>query len=91
MEKFLIKLEDIYKRYLELSEKLSDPDVIADTALWTKTAKEQAEIAEPSQKYEEYLSVMDRLKKADEGIRFETDPEMKELFLAEIEECSAAA
>ena len=89
MEKFLIKLEDIYKRYCELSEKLSDPAVISDTALWTKTAKEQSEITEVSQKYEEYLSVMDRLKKADEGIRGETDPDMRELFLIEIEECSA--
>ena len=88
MEKFLIKLEDIYKRYCELSEKLSDSAVISDTALWTKTAKEQSEIAEVSQKYEEYLSVMKRLKQADEGIRSETDTEMRELFLAEIEECS---
>ena len=91
MEKFLIKLQDIYKRYLELSEKLSDADVIADTALWTKIAKDQSEIAEVSQMYEEYLSVMDRLKKADEGIRDETDPEMRGLFLAEIEECSSLA
>ena len=89
MEKFLIKLEDIYKRYCELSEKLSDPEVISDTALWTKIAKDQAEIAEPSQTYEEYLAVFDRLKKADEGIRHETDPDMRELFLIEIEECSA--
>ena len=89
MEKFLIKLEDIYKRYCELSEKLSDSAVISDTALWTKTAKEQSEIAEVSQKYEEYLSVMKRLKQADEGIRSESDPDMRELFLAEIEECSA--
>ena len=35
MEKFLIKLQDIYERYKELSAKLSDADVIADTALWT--------------------------------------------------------
>ena len=89
MDKFLTKLEDIYKRYCELSEKLSDPAVISDTALWTKTAKEQSEIAEVSQKYEEYLSVLDRLKKADEGIRSENDPDMRELFLIEIEECSA--
>lgn len=88
MEKFLIKLRDIYNRYCELSEKLSDPAVIADTALWTKTAKDQSEISEIAQKYEEYLAVFDRLKKADEGIRGETDPDMRELFLAEISDCS---
>ncbi len=91
MEKFLIKLQDIYERYKELSAKLSDADVIADTALWTKTAKEQAEITEVSQLYEQYLSVMNRLKQADAGIREESDPEMRELFLSEIEECSASA
>ena len=51
-EKFLLKLEDIYKRYCGLSEKLSDPAVISDTALWTKTAKDQSEITETAQKYE---------------------------------------
>ena len=90
MEKFLIKLQDIYKKYLLLSEKLSDPAVIADLAQWTKLAKDQAEIAEPSQKYEQFLAVTDRLEKAEEGIRRESDPEMRELFSAEIEECAAA-
>lgn len=91
MEKFLEKLQDIYNRYCELSEKLSDSEIISNPEQWTKIAKDQAEIAEIAQKYEQYQSVMDRLKKADEGIRFETDPEMRELFMTEIEECSAQA
>ena len=87
-EKFLLKLEDIYKRYCELSDKLSDPAVISDTALWTKTAKDQSEIAEPSLKYEEYLSVIKRMTDAEQAVKTETDPEMKELLNEEISECA---
>ena len=87
-EKFLVKLEDIYKRYCEFSEKLSDPAVISDTALWTKIAKDQAEIAEPSLKYEEYAKTLKQLTEAQEAEKTETDAEMKELFAAEAEECA---
>ena len=87
-EKFLIKLEDIYRRYCELSEKLSDPAVISDTAEWTKTAKDQAEIAEPSQKYEDYLSIVKQLGQAQDAVKTEADPEMKELLESEVEDCS---
>ena len=86
-DKFLIKLEDIYKRYCELSDKLADPAVISDTAEWTKTAKDQAEIAEPSLKYAEYVKTLSQLESAKEAIVGETDPEMKELLETEIAEC----
>ena len=52
-DKMIAKLKDIYARYEELSQKMSDPAVISDTAEWTKTAKAQAEIAETEQKYAE--------------------------------------
>lgn len=90
-EKFLIKLEDIYKRYCELSEKLSDPAVISDTALWTKTAKDQSELTETAQKYEELLSVLKQKTDAEEALKTEADPEMKELLSAETEECARRA
>ena len=89
-EKFLIKLEDIYRRNLELSEKLADPAIISDTAEWTKLCKDQAEIAEPSQKYEEYLSIVKRKEDAQAALKLETDAEMKELLEEEISECKAA-
>ncbi len=85
-EKFLFKLEEIYRRYCELSEKLSDPAVISDTAEWTKLAKDQSEITEISQKYEEYTAVIKQLEDAAEAAKTETDKDMKELMLAEAEE-----
>ena len=87
-EKFLIKLEEIYKRYCELSAKLADPAVISDTAEWTKLAKDQSEIIEPSQKYEEYAETLKRMTDAEEAAKSETDREMKELLSEEIAECA---
>ncbi len=84
----LKKLEDIYKRYCALSEKLSDPDLIADTAEWTKTAKDQAELSEPAQVYEQYSTAQKRKSDAEEAIKNETDPEMRELLSQEINDCS---
>ncbi|MDE6597230.1 MAG: peptide chain release factor 1 [Clostridia bacterium] len=86
-EKFIGKLQDIYKRYCELSEKLSDPAVISDTALWTKTAKDQSELTETAQKYEEYLSIEKQMRDAEEAAATESDAEMRELLSFEVLEC----
>ncbi|MDE7168070.1 MAG: peptide chain release factor 1 [Clostridia bacterium] len=81
------KLKDIYSRYEELSEKMSDPAVISDTAEWTKIAKAQAEIAETAQKYAEYAEVEKQKVQAEEAVKTEPDAEMRELLYAEIEDC----
>ncbi len=81
------KLKDIYRRYEELTAKLSDPAVISDNAEYTKAAKAQSELAETAQKYEEYRGVELRKTQAEEALGTETDPEMKELLHAEIEDC----
>ena len=51
----LKKLDGILQRYAFLSEKLADSETIADMSVWQKYSKEQAELAETAQKYEEYL------------------------------------
>lgn len=90
-QNFLQKLEEIYKRYRGLSDKLSDPAVIADTAEWTKTAKEQSELTETANKYEEYLTAVKQRDEAEEAAKTETDREMKELLLAEVISCKEKA
>ena len=87
MSKMIEKLKDIYARYEELSQKMSDPEVIADTAEWTKIAKAQSEIAETAQKYAEYAETERQKNMAEEAVKTETDPEMKELLYAEAEDC----
>ena len=87
MDKFLVKLEDIYKRYCGLSEKLSDAAIISNTEEWTKIAKDQAEIAETAQKYEEYKKVLSDRENAENALKTETDAEMRELLSEEIDTC----
>ena len=50
----LKKLDDVLKRYEFLSEKLADPEVIADMGTWQKYSKEQAELSETAEKYTLY-------------------------------------
>ena len=87
MADMISKLKDIYARYGELSEKMSDPAVISDTAEWTKIAKAQSEIAETAQKYAEYAEVERQKAQAEEAVKTEPDLEMRELLYAEIEDC----
>ena len=87
MSKMIEKLKDIYARYGELSEKMSDPAVISDPAEWTKVAKAQSEISETALKYAEYAEIERQKAQAEEAVKTETDPDMRELLYAETEEC----
>ena len=80
---FLEKLEDIYNKYQALSQKMSDPEIIADSAQWTKLAKEQAELSETAEKYAEYKETERRMKDTTEALKSETDPEMRILMSEE--------
>ena len=53
----LKKLDGILERYHFLSEQLASAEVIADMPLWQKYSKEQAELRDTAEKYEEYLRV----------------------------------
>lgn len=82
-EKYMVffeKLEDIYNKYKSLSEQMADPAVIADSAAWTKIAKEQSEIAETAEKYAEYKRAEGSLKSTQEAAKGEADPEMRALM-----------
>ena len=57
----LKKLADIKTRYQFLSEKLSDSAIIADMGTWQKYSKEQAELTETVEKYDEYLETERRM------------------------------
>ncbi len=83
----ILKLKDIYQRYLQVSEKMSDPAVIADAAEWTKLAKDQAEISETALKYAEYAECERQMEEASVAAKSESDPEMKGMFEEEAENC----
>jgi len=73
-------LDDIEKRYVELTKKISDPDVIANHNEWQKMMKEHSDLEPIVEKYREYKSTK---KDFEDSKALMDDPEMKEL--AEVE------
>ena len=78
------KLEAVEKRFEELTQKISDPDVIANQAEWRELMKEHAELEPIVEKYREYKRVQKSFEEAKEMTEDPTlDKELKDL--AEVE------
>lgn len=80
------KLEAVEKRYEELNQKISDPDVISNQAEWQKYMKEHAEIQDIVEKYKEYKKTKQSYEDAKAML---DDPELKELAQMEMEDAKA--
>ena len=80
------KLDFILEKYQELSEKVADPDVIADQANWQKYMKEMAEIEPIVKAYEQYKKMKSELEDAWEIVNMEDDEEMREMAKEEAKE-----
>ena len=70
------KLEAVEKRYDELTQMISDPEVISNHTEWQKLMKEHASIEDVVLKFREYKKVKQAMEEAEELMK---DPEMKEL------------
>ena len=75
------KLEDIEKKYIDLTEKISDPEVISRQNEWKVMMKEHSELEPIVEKYREYKKVEKNLEEAKEMMN---DPELKELAETEM-------
>ena len=78
------KLRQIEDRYRELNGSLSDPAVLAQPALYAKTAKSASELSELVQKFEDYKQLLGGLESARRMVAEEPDREMRELAQAEV-------
>ena len=77
------KLENVEKRYEELTAKISDPEIISNQSEWQKFMKEHAEISPIVEKYREYKRTKQSIEEAKEMLE---DKELKELAMIELEE-----
>ena len=81
------KLDAVEKRFEELTQKISDPDVIANQAEWRELMKEHAELEPIVEKYREYKRVQKSFEEAKEMTEDSTlDKELKDLAEAEMME-----
>ena len=69
-------LEELEKKYIELTKNISDPKIISNQDEWRKMMKEQSDLEPIIFKYREYKKYQDQLNESKELLK---DPEMKEL------------
>ena len=81
------RLDGIRRSYQALTERLGDPDVLADSKLLQKVMSERSQSEEVVQAYEEYTQFREELEGAKELFQEAgDDPEMKEMARAEMKE-----
>lgn len=82
----LDKLEFLEKRYAELNEKISDPEVMADMKEWQKLVKEHSDLEAVVTKYRELKEAKGELTDAKEMLKEKLDDDFKEMVKMELDE-----
>ncbi len=82
------RLEDIEKRYVYLSDKVNDPEVIADNEKWRNLVKEQSELTPIVEKYKEYLECDKAVSEAKAMLEENLEDDFKALVKEEFAESS---
>ena len=82
----LKKLEVLEDKYKELTEKISDPEIINDQKSWQKYMKEHSDLEPIVMKYREYKSVLQSIADSKEILQEESDEELRELAKMELSE-----
>ncbi len=83
----LNRLEELEKRYVELSDKINDPDIISDNELWRKLMKEHSDITPIIEKYKEYKRTLKACEEAKEMMEDSSlDDDMRQLAKEEFNE-----
>jgi peptide chain release factor 1 len=85
----LEKLETVKLRFEEVSQKITDPDVIADMKTYIKLNKEYRDIEPLVKTYQDYKNVLSNIENAREILATEKDEEMKEMAKMELDELTA--
>jgi peptide chain release factor 1 len=79
------KLDQLEKRFDELTQQMADPAVISDSDQYRKVTKAQSELSDIVAKYREWKKVEDSLSQARPMLR-EADPDLKSMAEMEIME-----
>ena len=78
------KLEAVEKRYEELNQLISDPEVISRQNEWKNLMKEHSDMIDIVEKYREYKKVKQALDEAQEML---SDKDLKDLAEMQMLEC----
>ncbi|MGD9582024.1 MAG: peptide chain release factor 1 [Vampirovibrionia bacterium] len=86
MQEMLTKILDIEKKYVELGDKLSDPEVFSDVNQYKKLSIARKELEETVTIYRNWKELSDSVKEAKDLLKAEKDPEMREYLQGEMQE-----
>ena len=83
----LNRLEELEKKYIELSDKINDPDIISNNELWRKLMKEHSDITPIIEKYKEYKQTIKAYDEAKEMLVDNSlDDDLRQLAKEELNE-----
>jgi len=77
------RLDELERRFEELTAQMADPAVIADSTLYRKTAKAQSDLSETAAKYREWKTATRNLEEA-RPMLAESDPELRSMAQDEV-------
>lgn len=81
------KLEAVEQRYIELTQKIADPEIIAKHEEWRKLAKEHAALEEIVNCFREYKKTLEQIEENQEMLKEASgDVEMEELIKSDLKE-----
>ncbi|MDF2537890.1 MAG: prfA [Herbinix sp.] len=81
------KLEDLLARYQELEAELSNPDVVNDQNRYRKIRKEQSDLTDIADKYQEYKTTQKNIEDSLAMLNEESDEEIREMAKEELNTC----
>lgn len=82
----LDKLENLYIKYKQLEEKLSDPESTSDMEKFKSLNKEYRNLEPIAEKYLEYKNLLSNIEANRDMLKNESDPELKEMAKMELDE-----
>jgi peptide chain release factor 1 len=85
----LTRLEGISARFEEVGKLITQPEIISDMKKYVKLNKEYSHLDPVVEAYRSYKNLLSNIEDARQIIAEETDPEMKEMALEELEELNS--
>jgi peptide chain release factor 1 len=85
----LEKLDELERKYEQLTEQLSDPQLLADQQKYSRAAKQHRDLEDVVARFREFKALDRGIKETREMLDTEDDPEMVSLARAELAELEA--
>ena len=85
------RLEHVEQQYLDLEQKLADPDIHKDPGRFKTLMQEHAHLSELVECYRRYRKNQDELRDARAMVEAESDPDLRDMAREEVEQLEATA